>query len=42
MAMLAAAGVSYQDWLRLALPLLGFLVILAAAGVVLGVAVGLS
>ena len=32
MAMLAAAGVRYEDWLKLALPLLGLLTLLAGAG----------
>jgi uncharacterized ion transporter superfamily protein YfcC len=42
MAMLAAAGVSYEDWLRLTLPLLVLLATLAGLGVALAVAVGLS
>jgi uncharacterized ion transporter superfamily protein YfcC len=42
MAMLAAAGVSYQDWLKLALPLLLLLAGLAVLALTLGVAVGLS
>jgi uncharacterized ion transporter superfamily protein YfcC len=41
MAMLAAAGVRYEDWLKLALPLVAGLVVLAALAVALGVAVGL-
>jgi uncharacterized ion transporter superfamily protein YfcC len=42
MAMLAAAGVRYEEWLKLAVPLLGLLAGLAVLGVILGVAVGLS
>jgi len=42
MAMLAAAGVRYEDWLKLALPLLGLLTLLAGAGVVLAAVVRLS
>jgi uncharacterized ion transporter superfamily protein YfcC len=41
MAMLAAAGVRYEDWLRLTLPLLCLLVGLAVFGVTLAVAIGL-
>ena len=40
MAMLAAAGVRYEDWMRFALPLYGVLVVLAI--VALGVAVALG
>jgi uncharacterized ion transporter superfamily protein YfcC len=42
MAMLAAAGVRYEDWFRFALPLLGGLLLLAALAVAAGVAVGLE
>jgi uncharacterized ion transporter superfamily protein YfcC len=42
MAMLAAAGVRYEDWLKLAVPLLVLLGALAALAVVTGVAVRLS
>jgi uncharacterized ion transporter superfamily protein YfcC len=42
MAMLAAAGVRYEDWLRLTLPLLCLLIVLAVFGVTLAVAIGLS
>jgi uncharacterized ion transporter superfamily protein YfcC len=41
MAMLAAAGVRYEDWMRFALPLYGVLVVLAIAALGLAVAVGL-
>jgi uncharacterized ion transporter superfamily protein YfcC len=41
MAMLAAAGVRYEDWLKLALPLIGGLVVLAILAITVGVAVGL-
>ncbi len=41
MAMLAAAGVRYEDWLRFVLPLVGLLVALAVLAIVAGVAVGL-
>jgi uncharacterized ion transporter superfamily protein YfcC len=41
MAMLAAAGVRYEDWLKFMLPLLGLLVALAMLATVAGVAVGL-
>ncbi|MCA1837465.1 MAG: hypothetical protein LC674_01385 [Actinobacteria bacterium] len=41
MAMLAAAGVGYEDWLRFVLPLVGLLVALAVLAIVAGVAVGL-
>lgn len=40
MAMLAAAGVRYEDWLRFAVPLFGVLLALAAAVIAIGVAVG--
>jgi len=42
MAMLAAAGVSYEEWLRLALPLVVLLAALALLAIALGVATGLS
>ncbi|MGH7528491.1 MAG: YfcC family protein, partial [Gemmatimonadales bacterium] len=42
MAMLAAAGVRYEDWLRFALPLFGLLLCLAAAAIGVGVASGLT
>jgi uncharacterized ion transporter superfamily protein YfcC len=41
MAMLAAAGVRYEDWLRFMVPLAGLLLALAALAIVVGVAVGL-
>jgi uncharacterized ion transporter superfamily protein YfcC len=40
MAMLAAAGVRYEDWLKLALPLYGILLALAAVALVVAVALG--
>jgi uncharacterized ion transporter superfamily protein YfcC len=40
--MLAAAGVRYEDWLKLVLPILGLLAVLAGVGVVLAAAVRLS
>jgi uncharacterized ion transporter superfamily protein YfcC len=40
MAMLAAAGVTYEDWLRFALPLCVVLAVLAAGAIGVGVAVG--
>jgi uncharacterized ion transporter superfamily protein YfcC len=42
MAMLAAAGVRYEDWLKFLLPLLGLLVLLAVLAIALGVAIGLT
>jgi uncharacterized ion transporter superfamily protein YfcC len=42
MAMLAAAGVRYEEWLKLAVPLLGLLALLAVLGITVAVAVGLS
>jgi uncharacterized ion transporter superfamily protein YfcC len=42
MAMLVAAGVRYEEWLRFSLSLLGLLVALAALGIVLAVGLGLS
>jgi len=41
MAMLAAAGVRYEDWLRFVLPLWGLLATLGAAALALAVATGL-
>jgi uncharacterized ion transporter superfamily protein YfcC len=41
MAMLAAAGVRYEDWLRFALPIAGLLAVLAACAIGVGVATGL-
>jgi uncharacterized ion transporter superfamily protein YfcC len=41
MAMLAAAGVRYEDWLKLAIPLCGALAVLAVAALATAVAVGL-
>jgi uncharacterized ion transporter superfamily protein YfcC len=41
MAMLAAAGVRYEEWLKFVLPLLGLLLALAMLAIVVGVAVGL-
>ena len=41
MAMLAAAGVRYEDWLKFVVPLCAGLVVLAALALALGVAVGL-
>jgi uncharacterized ion transporter superfamily protein YfcC len=41
MAMLAASGVGYEEWLRFALPLWGLLACLGAVAVAVGVAVGL-
>jgi uncharacterized ion transporter superfamily protein YfcC len=41
MAMLAAAGVRYEDWLRFILPLYGLLLTLALLGLAVAVAVGL-
>ncbi len=40
MAMLAAAGVRYEEWLRFTLPLAGLLLLLAALGIGVGVVVG--
>jgi uncharacterized ion transporter superfamily protein YfcC len=42
MAMLAAAGVRYEDWLRFVLPLYGLLVALGMAAIVIAVAVRLG
>ena len=41
MAMIAAAGVRYEDWLRFALPLFGILFALAAAAIGVAVVIGL-
>ena len=41
MAMLAAAGVRFEDWLRFVLPLWGLLAALGAAAIAVGVATGL-
>jgi uncharacterized ion transporter superfamily protein YfcC len=40
MAMLAAAGVRFEDWLRFAVPIFGVLFALAAMAVATAVAVG--
>jgi uncharacterized ion transporter superfamily protein YfcC len=42
MAMLAAAGVRYEDWLKFVVPLYAVLLALAALALTLGVAVGLK
>ena len=42
MAVLAAAGVRYDDWLRYALPLFGGLLALGALAIAAGIAIGLS
>jgi uncharacterized ion transporter superfamily protein YfcC len=42
MAVLAAAGVRYDDWLRFALPLYGVLIALGAVAISVGLGVGLS
>jgi uncharacterized ion transporter superfamily protein YfcC len=41
MAMLAAAGVRYEEWLRFVLPLYGLLVVLAFLALATAVAIGL-
>ena len=41
MAMLAAAGVRYEDWLRFSLPLFALLVALGALGIGVAIATGL-
>jgi uncharacterized ion transporter superfamily protein YfcC len=41
MAMIAASGVRYEEWLRFVLPVVGALVAVAAATIALGVATGL-
>jgi uncharacterized ion transporter superfamily protein YfcC len=40
MAMLAATGVRYDEWLRFAIRLWGLLMLLGAAGILLGIAMG--
>jgi uncharacterized ion transporter superfamily protein YfcC len=42
MAMLAAAGVRYEDWIRFVLPLWALLMLLAAVGLTIAVAIGLK
>jgi uncharacterized ion transporter superfamily protein YfcC len=42
MAMLAAAGVRYEEWLRFVAPLYVLLMALAALALALGVAIGLT
>jgi uncharacterized ion transporter superfamily protein YfcC len=42
MAMLAAAGVRYEDWFRFAVPLCAGLLALGALGVAVGVGIGLQ
>jgi uncharacterized ion transporter superfamily protein YfcC len=42
MAILAASGVRYDDWLRYALPLFGGLLALGAAAIATGIAIGLT
>lgn len=42
MAMLAASGVRYEDWLRFAVPAVGALAVLAALAIGLAVATGLQ
>jgi uncharacterized ion transporter superfamily protein YfcC len=42
MAMLAAAGVRYEEWLKFVLPLVGLLLALAMLALVVGVAVGVK
>jgi uncharacterized ion transporter superfamily protein YfcC len=41
MAMLAASGVRYEEWLRFVIPVVGTLVLLAALGIGVAVATGL-
>jgi uncharacterized ion transporter superfamily protein YfcC len=41
MAMLAAAGVRYEDWLKFVLPLYALLMVLALLALILAVAAGL-
>ena len=41
MAMLAASGVRFEDWLRFVLPVLGLLVLLATVAIRAAVATGL-
>jgi uncharacterized ion transporter superfamily protein YfcC len=42
MAVLAAAGVSYDQWLRFALPLLGLLAALGVLAIIIGIVTGLG
>jgi uncharacterized ion transporter superfamily protein YfcC len=42
MAMLAAAGVRYEEWLKFVAPLYGLLMVLAVVGLVAAVAAGLK
>jgi uncharacterized ion transporter superfamily protein YfcC len=42
MAVLAAAGVRYDEWLRYAVPLFGTLLGLGAIAIAVGIAIGLS
>jgi uncharacterized ion transporter superfamily protein YfcC len=42
MAMLAAAGVRYEDWLKLAIPLCAGLLLLAVIALALATAIGLQ
>jgi uncharacterized ion transporter superfamily protein YfcC len=42
MAMLAAAGVRYEDWLKFVVPLLGLLIVLGALAILIGTAIGLA
>jgi uncharacterized ion transporter superfamily protein YfcC len=41
MAMIAASGVRYEEWLRFVVPVMGALVAVAAAAIGLAVAIGL-
>jgi uncharacterized ion transporter superfamily protein YfcC len=42
MAMLAAAGVRFEDWIRFAVPLFAALMVFAAAALMLAVLLGVS
>jgi uncharacterized ion transporter superfamily protein YfcC len=42
MAILAAAGVRYEDWLRFTVPIALLLYALGAAAVAIGIAIGLQ
>jgi len=42
MAVLAAAGVRYEDWLRFVLPLWGVLIVVGGAAVLVALAIGLA
>jgi uncharacterized ion transporter superfamily protein YfcC len=42
MAMLAAAGVRYEDWLKFVIPLYGLIMGLAVVAVVVAVTIGLK